>query len=268
MGTGMDVDADVPDMPDTGTTVEQTDASIAPEGCDRDTLRALADSYFQALGTGDTSALTLHPNARYTENGRPVVLGLGLWLERPETQFVRHVLDESQCSTLSEGVVGPVLSRFVVGVRLRHEAGQLMDIEAQIVTPNINYYNPDGVVVTGIDSWIQPVPASERMDRDALVRLAEQYFDSTQDRSLIPAHDPACKRRQNGTLTDFNGSCASPGTAPYEQRRFPATDELAGIVTGVVRYENFIGMYLFKAQGNVVQNIEVIGGAAAATTGW
>jgi hypothetical protein len=107
------------------------------------------------------------------------------------------------------------------------------------------------------------------MSRDALMLMAEHYFDANMDVSLLPPHAPDCRRRQNGTLMAAMGSCGvAPGNERFQQRRYPVFDETAGVVVAVVLYRNFLGMYLFKAYDDALQNINVIGGAASASSGW
>jgi hypothetical protein len=66
-----------------------------------------------------------------------------------------------------------------------------------------------------------------------------------------------------------DGSCdTSPGTSRFEQRRYPVVDLTNGVVAGCVVYRGYIGIYLFKAADNSVQNIDVVGGALANTSGW
>jgi hypothetical protein len=222
------------------------------------------------MNTGDTKALNLHPEARYTENGQNQTLGLGVWLGRPKAEFAQHMLDESLCSSASVAVLsGSAAGRTVLGVRLRYLNEQLLEIEAQVVYPNTSFYDPDAIIPSGPDPWTEPVPAAARMSRDALTRMADHYFDASMDISLLPPHSPDCRRRQNGTLMATMGSCGvAPGDQRFQQRRYPVFDETAGVVVAVVLYRNFLGMYLFKAYGDTVQNINVIGGTASSSSGW
>ena len=68
---------------------------------------------------------------------------------------------------------------------------------------------------------------------------------------------------------DNEGSCGvRPGSERFEQRRYPVIDEASGIVTAIVMYQSFVGMYLFKVENGTVQNIEVVGGASTTSPGW
>lgn len=222
----------------------------------------------QALANGDPITLNLSSDVRYTENGQTQMLGLGMWLNRPQSMFSRHFLDEASCSTVTVAVVGQALQRTILGVRLRYVSDLLSEVEAQVVIPNFAYYDPDGVITMGADPWTTPVDPAVRMTREALTTLAKHYFDSATDTTQLPMHASDCKRTQNGKLFDPDGNCGKPGSQLFEQQRFPVIDETAGIVTAIVIYQAHVGMYLIKAQNNTIQDIDIIGGAATPTSGW
>jgi len=263
----------------TGTPTEPIDASTpvvdsatspAPAGsCDREVLRQSADAYLAAMATGDVASLSKHPSLLYTENGQKQQLGLGVWIGRPRAQFVRLVLDEGRCSAAIVAVLRGNSGRTIFGVRLRYLAGQLFEVEAQVVPQNPQFFNPDGIIPTGADPWVEPVPAGMRMSRDGLNKLLADYFDSSTEASLLPPSAPSCRRRQNGVLMPQQGSCrVPPGSHPFEEKRYPLVDETNGIATAIVIYDRYLGMYLFKVSGNEIQMIDIVGGAQSQNSGW
>jgi hypothetical protein len=241
----------------------------AADGCSRERLIARADAYLDALARGDVPALNAHANVRYTENGQTQLLGLGLWLEQPRSEFARHAADEAQCSSVTEAVLSTLTGRVVFAVRLRYIDDRLLEVEAHIARSGAPYFEPDAIIPSGPDPWLEPLAPEQRSSAAALTALAMRYFDSTADASLLPAHEPECVRRQNGRLMDSQGSCAvPPGPRRFEQLRYAVTDETTGVVALVVKYGDYIGFYLLKQRAMQLQAIEVIGGASAATTGW
>jgi hypothetical protein len=107
------------------------------------------------------------------------------------------------------------------------------------------------------------------MTREALQRRADQYFDTATGSAPQPACRPDCERRQNGVLMENMGSCSvPPGTMRYMQRRYPVTDESTGVVTAFIGYNNRFGVYMFKMAGDVIEDIEVLGGVATGRSGW
>jgi len=255
------------------TTDESTRASDASlptgEPCSREQLADGADGFLAALASRDLSRLALHPRVRYTENGAEQALGLGLWLGAPRTEFARHALDVSACSSATEAVVRDVSGRIVLGLRLRYVDAQLLEVEAHVVPRNDQYYAPEQIIPRGDDPWMQPIPSEERSSGQELARVAMDYFDSTADVRLLPPSAATCERRQNGELMPDNGSCRiPPGNRRFQQQRFEVIDETTGVVMAVTKYESFIGMYWLKVQSGTILDIEVIGGANSASTGW
>ena len=248
---------------------DATAPASGPGACARETLTQRADAYLAAMASGDVASLRAHSAVRYTENGLVEELGQGVWRGRPRSVFARHAIDEASCSSVTQAVLQELFGRTVFGVRLRYVEEQLLEVEAQVVARNGQYFEPDAIIPSGADPWVAPVPADMRMSREALQRLAENYLASTQNAALLPAHATSCIRRQNGRPMDNRGSCSAiPGNQPFEELRYPVIDETAGIVTAIGLYNRFVGMYLFKAQDGLVQNIEVVGGVGSRSTGW
>lgn len=246
-----------------------TQAPSTSERCSREQLTERAQSYLTALASGDPSMLSLHERVRYTENGAEQVLGFGLWLSRPRSEFARHVLDVNACSTATEAVLRDVTGRIVLGLRLQYLDDQLLEVEAQVVPRNDQYYAPENIIPDGEDPWLQPIPIEQRSSAIELSRVAMSYFDSSADLRLLPPSAEGCERRQNGALMQDGGSCRiAPGDRRFEQQRFEVLDETTGIVSAHTKYSDFIGMYLIKVQAGTIMDIEVIGGASAASTGW
>jgi hypothetical protein len=278
-GTPLQPDGTDPPVTETDPPAAAVDASappidsatpaVIPGSCEREVLRQRADAYLAAMAAGDVTPLKIHPALRYTENGETVRLGLGLWSHRPKAQFVRLVLDEVRCSSVIMGVFTGNNGREIVGVRLRYLDEQLLESEAQVVAQNFQFFDPAAIIPDGPDPWVEPVAAATRMSREALNQLIANYFDSVSDESLLPPHDPACRRRQDGVLMAQQGSCGiPPGDHAFTEKRYPVVDEANGIVTAIVIYDRYVGMYLIKASGGLIQNIDIVGGAQSRSSGW
>jgi len=221
------------------------------------------------MASGDLASLPKHSSLRYTENGQMQQLGLGLWINRPKAQFVRHVLDEGRCAAAILAVLRGNTGRIIFGVRLRYVDDQLLEVEAHVVPQNFQFFNPEGIIPDGPDPWVEPVPATMRQPREGLNQLLANYFDSAAQPSLLPPHAASCRRRQDGVLMAQQGSCGvPPGSQPFTEKRYPVVDETNGIATAIVVYERYLGMYLFKVSGGVIQNIDIVGGALSQGSGW
>jgi hypothetical protein len=102
-----------------------------------------------------------------------------------------------------------------------------------------------------------------------LQRVAERFFASVADPTQLPPSTPGCQLRQNGHTTPRNGSCMGLlGNERFEQLRYPVVDTTLGVAIAVVRRRQFIAIFMFKVSEGTIQNIEIIGGASSATTGW
>lgn len=255
------------DMPDAGATATTTQ-SVDPE-CTRSRLREKVDAFLQAMANGDASTLRLHPSLRVTENGQVEQLSAGVWQRRGKATFARHVLDERSCSTLTQAVLSTLTGRITYGVRLRYVAGQLLEVESHTVNEGAaGYENVDAIPPVGPDPWNNEIPSSMRMSREELIETGEQYFSAATG-GKIPPSTPECRRRQNGEPLAMMGSCSAlPGTHRFQEQRFSVVDELAGIATATVLYDTYLGFYMFKMASGEIQNIEVVGGISAASSGW
>jgi hypothetical protein len=179
------------------------------------------------------------------------------------------VLDEVSCGSVIFGVFSSLTGRHILGVRLGYVDEQLRDVEALGVPQNFQFFNPAGIVPEGPDPWVEPVPPAARTSRAALDSLVTNYFDSVTTPSLLPPYDPGCRRRQNGVLMAQQGSCGvPPGERTFAEVRLSLVDATSGIATAVVLYDRYVGMYLFKVSGGMMQNIDIVGGAQARSSGW
>lgn len=259
-----------PEDPTQPTTPGSTTPATAnvPAECTRAALRTKADAYMQALVAGNPNTLRLHPSVRYTENGQEQALGAGVWLRGPRIDFARHIFDEVRCSSITQAALSAVTGATVLGVRLLYRDGQLLEVEAHVVPEALTRIDVDMIIPIGNDRFVEPVVEERRMSREQLEAFADRYFDAAVNGGEVPPSAPDCRRRQNGVPLG-DGTCSGPpGTMRFEQRRYPVLDELAGIITASVIYDNHVGLYLIKMAGGSVQSIEVVGGATAESSGW
>jgi hypothetical protein len=178
-------------------------------------------------------------------------------------------LDEQRCSSATEAVLSATSGDIVFGLRLRHVDDKLIDVEAQVIYPHLEYYNPDGVVVIGDDPWLQPLAADKRQDASALIAVAESFWEAPVEPSTMPSAAAGCEIRQNGVEVGVKGSCvlARDGQR-FEQARFPVVDVTIGVVTSIGRRRGFLFMGFARVQDSSLLDVEIVGGVANATTGW
>lgn len=222
-------------------------SAIAQQNCDRDCLRGMLDSYLEAVIANDPEAAPLVIGFRQTENAVNTRVGGGVWKTVTGLGDVsRYYLDEvsgqaGYYGTVMEGDETPIVT-----LRVLVENGMLTEGEWYIARaddpgmrgprqaggPPANLHNPDYLEQNPPPQRV--VPASERVDRDTLERIAQSYFDAltSHDRTVAHAHE-GCGRAENGSpapggqfLPPANtGAAPPPGQVPGG----PSRDCLAGL---------------------------------------
>lgn len=216
-------------------------------GCDRSCLRSLTDRVLEAFLHPDRPDPILAPDVRYTENGREMRPGEGLWrsasalgthrryLEDPETQQAVFV------GTLEEAGA-PALVALRIGVRERSVA----EVEAVVARKGSHALFAPERLASPEPLWSEPV--DERRSRAQLVAIADSYFEGLERHdSAIIAAARTCRRIENGVQTtqrngDASAHCAASADRlryieGVRNRRFPVVDVERGIVVATVLFD-------------------------------
>ncbi len=251
-----------------------TNVSAAGASCDRACLRSLLDQYLDAVIKHDPSKAPLFVGFRQTENAVVFRLGTGAWktitaLGKVQRRYLDPISGQAGFFGIVEESDGPS----VATLRLRVEDRKIADAEWIIARkdawgpngPGGNALNPESLVANPPQE--RTVPKEARSSRDAMLAVANSYFDglSTHDGTII-MHEPGCTRIENGTMmtgrgargaaparggaAESRGPQTAAGPAPgggdcssnLEQlnvslvaaRRYPIVDEEAGVVLGLV----------------------------------
>jgi hypothetical protein len=197
-------------------------AKAAAGQCDRACLQALADAYLEALVTGDFSGLPLASVVKYTENTATIPLGDGLWVGASEgpTTFKIYAVDVTVGQVGFFGFMKEFGEPVILALRLKAVEGKITEIE-HVVARNLR----EAAMVNLVKprpGFLQPVPPSEQVSREEMLRIADSYFESIEqcNGDLAPFADDA-ERHENGTQTTTNKSpdAASFGSSESEQLR-------------------------------------------------
>jgi hypothetical protein len=194
-------------------TMGSNEAAFAQAACDRECLRSTLERYLDAVVAHDPSQAPLVVGFRQTENAVNVAPGRGVWesvtaLGKVQRRYFDPVSGQA-------GYYGTVLEgaeTAVVTVRLRVENRELTEAEWYIARANdpglrgprqpggppANLHNPEYLEQHPPPQRV--VPRNERVDRAALSRIADSYFDAitSHDRSVALVHE-GCGRAENGT---------------------------------------------------------------------
>jgi hypothetical protein len=251
--------------------------------CNQMCLTNMADQYVAALVKHDPSGLPLAPGYKYTENTAAIQIGDGLWVGASEapTAFKIYAADPASKQVGLYCVMKEFNKPIIFALRLKVEEGKIAEIEHVVVRD----IRPVGMpnLVTPRSGLVQTIPASQRVSRDEMFRIADSYFDSIEQSNgdLAPYADD-CVRHENGMQTTSNttprptpldaataGPAANPGFAKLgalgchdamnthvlsyitkiRPRRLIIVDEERGLV---------FGFPMFVHRGNVRQ-IKIVG---------
>lgn len=187
----------------------------APEqaACDRECLGDMLDQYLAAVVAHDPARAPLVLGFRQTENALNVAPGNGLWQSVTALGAVqRRYFDPV---TGQAGYFGTVMEgeeAAIVTLRLRVEDQALTEAEWYIArandpgmngprqpgAPPANLHNPEYLGQNPPPQRV--VPPEERVDRAALGRIVDSYFDAltSRDRTVALVHE-GCGRAENGS---------------------------------------------------------------------
>jgi hypothetical protein len=193
----------------------------ATTSCDRDCLKALADSYITSLVTHDPRKVPLAADAKIVENAQRIRPGEGLWKTTTAgaTDFKILVPDP-----YSQEIGGMVMLQSEgkpaqLGFRLKLVNGKITEAEHIIALPREaslpNLEKPRPAI-------LMDVPYEYRDSRGRLIHIAKSYYDALDDNngSLAP-FAPDCERRENGIRTAPSGGVAVGPTIPGAPQRPP-----------------------------------------------
>ena len=224
--------------------------------CDRVCLKTALDQYLNAVIKHDPSTAPLFIGFRQTENATVVKLGTGVWKTITGLGKVqRRYLDPVSGQAGYFGIVEENGAPAIVTVRLKIENKKITEAEWVISRkgdPGLNgpaggnVFSPDNLVANPPPE--KPVTKEARLPREAMVAIANSYFDgiTTHDGSIIMA-TPGCSRLENGVtmtgrgagprgvnaaggVTDCTSGLETINIQNVAARRYPIVDEEAGVV--------------------------------------
>jgi hypothetical protein len=239
--------------------VTSSPALAADAGCNRECLAGVMTTYLQALVKHDPSALPMTRNVKYTENGVRLNVGDGLW--QTASQLPTYRVDVIDDEASSVGLIGRIVengNNNWYGVRLLVEPDHKVSQIEVLVNRNISGAAPGSAGgapprqnTEAHPLMAQVIPADRRSTRAELARIGNTYFTGldTEESSRGVPFDPACQRRENGTVTANNpdapqGSMAWLGckaqfdtgfstiVTDIRERRFEVVDRTTGLAFG------------------------------------
>jgi hypothetical protein len=222
--------------------------------CDQTCLLQFADRYLDALVNRMPSRVPLAPSVRYTENGAELAIGDALWATADALGENKLVFTDPASGGihLYAAIVENGLPS-MLAARLKVENRQITEIETSVLRRNAN---DAAMAAFAVDRpiWSEEVPDAERVSREALIDIADSYFEGiTQARGDITPFDDLCVRFENGgqmTLAEAGGavqqmSCQQQFAAgmliivtSVSNRRYLVIDEENQVASAIVTFDH------------------------------
>jgi len=256
----------------------------AQAACDRKQLKKTADDYMSALSAGKPERLRLTETVQFSENGKLLKVGEGLWQTAGAVRLSRSVMDVKQCGVHTQAVIEEAGRPIIFGVRLKVERdGRISEIETYVAREREFAFNAEGLLKTKKQQWEKVIPVKDRTPREAMIEAADNYFlmFSRDPKVEVPLARP-CDRWENGTITTVKTStvsviegaeehdCSPKGlvTPRHGPRRF-LVDEEAGVVVAYVRFSSLLpDFHMFRMRKGKVDLIQVVVGSNAGPMNW
>ena len=222
--------------------------------CGQDCLMQFADRYLDALVNKEPHRLPLAPDVRFTENGAELAIGDALWSTAEGLTGNKLVFTDPVSGGIQMyvGIVENGLPS-MLAARLKVEDRQVTEIETSVLRRNADDPAMDSFAVDR-PIWRQAVPAGQRVSRDALIDIADSYFEGiTQARGDITPFDERCVRFENGgqmTLAENGGAVQRMGcqeqfaagmliiVTSISHRRYLVIDEEDQVASAIVTFDH------------------------------
>ncbi|MDX1563369.1 MAG: hypothetical protein R3305_10600 [Gammaproteobacteria bacterium] len=239
-----------------GQAQPSTPASEFRVVCDSECLTQFAERYLDAVAHRQPSRVLLAPDVRFTENGAELAIGDSLWSTADGLGENRLIFTDpvSGGIQLYAAVVEAGLPS-MLAARLKVEDREITEIETSVLRRNAG---DPAMASFAVDRpiWRQAVPAAQRVSREALIDIADSYFEGiTQARAGITPFDDRCVRFENGgqmTLSDSPSisevqrmTCEEQFAAgmliivtSISNRRYEVVDEQNQIVSAIATFDH------------------------------
>ena len=189
-----------------------TETTFAQASCDRGCLQQALDRYLTAVVDNSPATAPLAVGVRQTDNAINFAVGRGVWASVTDLGPVqRRYFDPVSGQAGYYGAIEEGGSMSLATIRIRVENREITEAEWVVARPGdpglaepspsrpqANLLNVE--YLTANPPPERTVPRSERLDRAALVRIVDSYFDAitSHDRSVALVHR-GCGRAENGT---------------------------------------------------------------------
>lgn len=247
-----------------------TSGTVGAGGCTRDMLKSTIDNYFTALAAHDPKMLPLASTVKFTENGKMMMVGEGLWATAGAVKFKESLLDTEKCGTVTQAVVPDGTTDIPLAVRLKLEAQNITEIQTIAVRDGDYIVASNTKNMIALTPWGDSVPQDQRQTRDDLEKWIDKYF------RMFPmgvcAISDDCKRMENGftLMCSAGASCSSaePSGNGVMKAQIILSDVEAGMAAGFTMFTGqYSDVHMVKYTGGMVHGVHTVL-AKASSSGW
>ena len=210
--------------------------------CTRAELQATTDAYVEAQKRGDISGLPLAANAHYLENMATVERGQGLWTTRLPVANAISFHDPKRCKTFTQMIVTEGGHPYVIGTRLYLNDGKIIRVDSLVTDKGDWLFNANAYLKYSTKEDWGDVPAGQRTAPSEMMRGADAYLSSFNDKFTEVPWGTPCARLEGGAYTnrkgDPNASCnvGIPPGVLYIVNRDYLIDEDKGVINIFCRF--------------------------------
>jgi hypothetical protein len=172
--------------------------------CSRAALKAAVDGYLAAQGAGNLSKAPMASKVKYSENMIEVKKEQGLWNTPLPIALHRSFLDVDSCRSFTEVIMTEGGHPYVIGTRLKVEAGKISEIDSLVTKKGDWLFNADDYLkYSKAEDW-RVLNANERVDRQTLINAGNAYFDHFSNKNVPVPFNIPCARLEGGMYTTKN----------------------------------------------------------------
>ena len=239
---GLLLGAAAPAMAQPAPTPSPYAALVDKPTCTRAELKAATDAYVEAQRRGDLSALPLAANAHFLENMATVDKDKGLWATRLPVADALSFHDPKRCKTFTQIIVTEGGHPYVIGTRLYLNDGKVIRVDSLVTDKGDWLFNATAYLrYSTKENWGE-VPAGQRTAPAEMIRGADAYLSSFNDKFTEVPWGTPCARLEGGAYTnrkgDPNASCnvGIPAGVLYIVNRDYLIDEEKGVINVFCRF--------------------------------
>ena len=210
--------------------------------CTRAELNAATDAYVEAQRRGDVSGMALDPKAHFLQNMATVDKGAGLWNTGLPVANAISFHDTKRCKTFSQIIVTEGTTSYVIGTRLYLNNGKIIRVDSLVTHKGDWLFNANAYLKYSTREDWGPIPAAQHTPDAEMMRGADAYLSSFNDKFTEVPWGIPCARLEGGAYTNRSGdpkaSCnvGIPAGVLYIVNRDYLIDDDTGVINVFCRF--------------------------------